>query len=66
MMNVTFRLPNEDLEKEFLAQASKLKLIGLKGHRSVGGLRASMYNALPLAGAQKLAELMVDFEKKNG
>jgi len=66
MMNVTFRLPNEDLEKAFLAEASKLKLIGLKGHRSVGGMRASMYNALPLAGAQKLAELMADFEKKNG
>ena len=62
-MNITFLLPNEDLEKAFLAEASKRKLIGLKGHRSVGGMRASLYNALPLEGAQRLAELMVAFEK---
>jgi len=64
-MNIPFRLPNEDLEKEFLAEASKLKLLGLKGHRSVGGIRASLYNALPIEGARKLAEFMVDFEKKH-
>ena len=64
-MNIPFRLPTEDLEKEFLAEATKLKLIGLKGHRSVGGIRASMYNALPVEGAQKLADFMVKFEKSH-
>jgi phosphoserine aminotransferase len=64
-MNIPFRLPTEDLEKEFLAEAGKLKLIGLKGHRSVGGIRASMYNALPVEGAQKLADFMVKFEKSH-
>jgi phosphoserine aminotransferase len=64
-MNIPYRLPNEDLEKEFLAEASKLKLLGLKGHRSVGGIRASLYNALPVEGARKLAEFMIDFEKKH-
>jgi len=64
-MNIPFRLPNEDLEKEFLAEASKHKLLGLKGHRSVGGIRASLYNALPIEGAQKLAEFMIDYEKKH-
>jgi len=64
-MNIPFRLPSEDLEKEFIAQAAQKNLIGLKGHRSVGGIRASIYNALPLEGAQKLAEFMVDFQKNN-
>jgi phosphoserine aminotransferase len=62
-MNIPFRLPTEDLDNEFLAQASKKGFIGLKGHRAVGGIRASMYNALPLEGAQKLADFMVEFEK---
>ncbi|MGC9324376.1 MAG: 3-phosphoserine/phosphohydroxythreonine transaminase [Desulfomonilia bacterium] len=63
MMNIPFRLPSEDLEKEFLAGASTRGLIGLKGHRSVGGIRASLYNAMPEEGVQKLADYMVEFEK---
>lgn len=62
-MNIPFRLPTEELETEFLAQASKKAFIGLKGHRAVGGIRVSMYNALPLEGAQKLADFMKEFEK---
>ena len=64
-MNLTFRLPSEALEEKFASEASKRGLKGLKGHRSVGGIRASMYNALPLAGAQKLAEFMKEFLKNN-
>lgn len=65
-MNVTFRLPNEDLEKSFAKAAEAQGLIGLKGHRSVGGMRASIYNALPIEATQVLAEFMVEFQKKNG
>jgi phosphoserine aminotransferase len=65
LMNVTFRLPTEDLEKKFISEAKEKGMIGLKGHRSVGGCRASMYNSLPLKAAQDLAEFMKDFEKKN-
>jgi len=65
LMNVTFRLPNEDLEKAFVAEAVKQGLVGLKGHRSVGGIRASIYNAMPPAGCKALAEFMVDFKQKN-
>jgi phosphoserine aminotransferase len=57
LMNVTFRLPNEDLEKAFVADATKNKLIGLKGHRSVGGCRASIYNAMPIEGIKPLSIL---------
>jgi phosphoserine aminotransferase len=60
-MNVVFRLPNEDDERDFLARAGEAGLVNLKGHRSVGGCRASLYNALPEAGAQALAEFMADF-----
>lgn len=66
LMNVTFRLPNEELETAFVGEAKKAKLIGIKGHRSVGGMRASIYNAMPLEGCKCLAELMNDFAKKNG
>lgn len=66
LMNVTFRLPNEDLEKKFVAEAINAGMIGLKGHRSVGGIRASIYNAMPLAGVQTLVDFMKTFEKKNG
>lgn len=62
-MNIPFKLPTEDLDSEFLAQASKKGFVGLKGHRAVGGIRVSMYNALPLEGAQKLADFMREFEK---
>lgn len=65
-MNVTFRLPTEELEKRFLAEAAEAGLIGLKGHRSVGGLRASLYNAMPRAGVEALVELMTDFERRKG
>lgn len=64
-MNVTFRLPNEELESAFVSEAKKANLVGVKGHRSVGGMRASIYNAMPVEGCQQLAELMKDFAKKN-
>jgi len=64
-MNVCFRLSTEELETKFIAEALEVNFSGLKGHRSVGGCRASMYNAMPLEGAEKLAEFMADFKKKN-
>ncbi len=64
-MNVCFRLPTEDLEKQFVAEAVEAGMSGLKGHRSVGGCRASMYNAMPVAGAERLSQFMADFKKKN-
>ena len=63
-MNITFRLPDENLEKAFVEEAKKENLIGLKGHRSVGGIRASLYNALPLEGAETLAQFMKNFMDK--
>ncbi|MBX7174743.1 MAG: 3-phosphoserine/phosphohydroxythreonine transaminase [Pyrinomonadaceae bacterium] len=66
LMNVTFRLPSEDLEKKFCAEAAAQDLDGLKGHRSVGGIRASIYNAFPLEGVERLVEFMQDFNEKNG
>src|SRR6476660_2178433 len=65
MMNVTFRLPAEDLEKKFASEATAAKLDGLKGHRSVGGIRASIYNAFPKEGCEALVEFMKEFERKN-
>jgi len=66
LMNVTFRLPSEELEKIFVKEATSHGLDGLNGHRSVGGIRASIYNAFPLAGVTSLVEFMRDFERKNG
>lgn len=66
LMNITFRLPNEELEKKFASEATKAGLIGLKGHRSVGGLRASTYNAVPVEACQTLAAFMKEFQKQNG
>ncbi|MCL6591286.1 MAG: 3-phosphoserine/phosphohydroxythreonine transaminase [Firmicutes bacterium] len=66
LMNITFTLPNEDLDKAFIAGAKALKLVGLKGHRSVGGMRASTYNAVPVEGCKILGEFMKDFAKRNG
>ena len=63
LMNVTFRLPSEQLEQRFLAAAAERELIGLKGHRSIGGIRASLYNAMPMAGVERLAELMEEFQR---
>ncbi|MBI2440650.1 MAG: 3-phosphoserine/phosphohydroxythreonine transaminase [Lentisphaerae bacterium] len=65
-MNITFRLPSEALEETFVKEASKAGLKGLKGHRSVSGIRASIYNAFPLEGVQTLAAFMKEFERKNG
>ncbi len=65
-MNVCFRLPSEELEATFLKSAKDEGMIGLKGHRSVGGTRASIYNAMPLDGVQFLVDFMSNFEKKNG
>lgn len=64
-MNVTFRLPNEELEAKFVAEALAKGLSGVKGHRSVGGMRASIYNAMPYKGALKLAEFMDKFRQAN-
>src|SRR5215212_5199866 len=66
LMNVTFRLPDEELEKKFVTEATAQGLDGLKGHRSVGGIRASIYNAFPLAGVEALVSFMKDFERRNG
>ncbi len=65
-MNVTFKLPSEELDKTFAKEATAAGLDGLKGHRSVGGMRASIYNAFPEAGVDALVLFMRDFEAKNG
>jgi len=65
-MNITFRLPTEELEALFIKQASEHGMKQLKGHRSVGGIRASIYNAFPVAGVHTLVDFMKDFEKRNG
>lgn len=65
-MNVTFNLPTEELEKRFAEEASREGLDGLKGHRSVGGIRASIYNAFPKKGVEKLIDFMQDFARRNG
>jgi phosphoserine aminotransferase len=65
-MNVTFRLPSEELEKKFVSEAKAGKLEGLKGHRSVGGIRASIYNAFPKAGVEALVSFMKEFQASNG
>jgi phosphoserine aminotransferase len=66
LMNLTFRLPTEALEEQFASEAKKQDLIGLKGHRSVGGLRASLYNATSVEDAQALVQFMKEFQQKNG
>jgi phosphoserine aminotransferase len=65
-MNVTFTLPSEELTSQFVSEAEAAQLDGLRGHRSVGGIRASIYNAFPLEGCQALASFMADFAAKNG
>jgi len=65
-MNIPFRLPSEELEETFAKEAKKNDLIGLKGHRSVGGMRASLYNAMTVEGSQMLVNFMKEFQKKNG
>ncbi|GGF97256.1 3-phosphoserine/phosphohydroxythreonine transaminase [Paenibacillus abyssi] len=66
IMNITFRIHNEELEKLFVKESEQHGFVGLKGHRSVGGLRASTYNAVPLESCKALAEFMADFQKRNG
>jgi len=65
-MNVTFRTPSDDLDKRFLEESAKHDMSGLKGHRNVGGLRASIYNAFPKQGCEALAQFMKDFAQRNG
>lgn len=66
LMNVTFRLPDETLEKRFVAEATAQGMVGLAGHRSVGGIRASIYNAMGQEGCDALAAFMTDFMRRNG
>jgi phosphoserine aminotransferase len=65
-MNIPFTLKNDKLDEAFLKQAQANGLAELKGHRSVGGMRASIYNAMPIEGVQQLVTYMKDFEKKHG
>ena len=64
-MNVVFRLPNEKLEEQFLREASAVDLVNLKGHRTVGGCRASIYNAMPMESVEVLTQFMQDFCSRN-
>lgn len=66
LMNVAFNLPTPELEAQFIAEAAAVGLDGLKGHRSIGGCRASIYNAFPREGVEKLVDFMADFAKNNG
>jgi phosphoserine aminotransferase len=65
LMNVTFNLPSEELEKKIIAEAAEAGFSGLKGHRSVGGLRASIYNAFPQKGVEALVDFMKKFKANN-
>jgi phosphoserine aminotransferase len=65
-MIVTFRLPSEELEKLFVKESTAAGFDGLKGHRSVGGLRVSLYNAFPEEGVRALVDFMREFEKRRG
>jgi phosphoserine aminotransferase len=65
-MNATIRMKDEEIEKKFTSEAKKAGLVGLKGHRSVGGIRVSMYNAMTLKGIETLVDFMKDFQKRNG
>jgi phosphoserine aminotransferase len=64
-MNVVFRLPSEELEKKLIGEADAAGLVGLKGHRSVGGIRASLYNAVSIDGVRRLTDLLTEFKKRN-
>ena len=65
LMNVPFITDSEELNARFIAEATKAGFVSLKGHRTVGGMRASIYNAMPKEGIQKLVDFMADFEKNN-
>jgi phosphoserine aminotransferase len=64
-MNIPFITGNEVLDAKFVSEAKKAGFVNLKGHRSVGGMRASVYNAMPVEGARKLVEFMKKFEEEN-
>ena len=64
-MNVTFNLPTPELEEKCVKEALVRDLVGLKGHRSVGGMRASIYNAMPVEGVKALVEFLKEFQEKN-
>ena len=64
-MNVTFRTGNEELDAKFIKSATEAGFVNLKGHRKTGGMRASIYNAMPMEGVEKLADFMQQFEKNN-
>jgi len=66
LMNIVFRLPSEALEERFLGEAKKLRMVGLKGHRSVGGIRVSAYNAVAVPWVRTLADFMKEFVRSNG
>jgi phosphoserine aminotransferase len=65
-MNIPFITGNEELDAKFVKEAAANDFVNLKGHRSVGGMRASVYNAMPVEGVEKLVAFMAEFEKKNG
>jgi phosphoserine aminotransferase len=65
LMNVPFVTGSEDLDAEFVKQAAERGFVNLKGHRTVGGMRASIYNAMPVEGVEKLVEFMREFEEKH-
>jgi phosphoserine aminotransferase len=64
-MNVTFHLPNMDFDAAFIKESEQAGLTALKGHRNVGGMRASIYNAMPIEGVQALTEFMRDFARRH-
>jgi phosphoserine aminotransferase len=64
VMNAVFRLPSEDLEKKFLDEAARREMVGLKGHRSLGGIRVSLYNAVEPAWVSALVDLMNEFARR--
>ena len=65
LMNAPFVAPTEELNAQFIKEAAAAGFVNLKGHRTVGGMRASIYNAMPVEGVKKLVEFMKDFEAKN-
>ena len=65
IMNVPFITGNEELDKKFVAEAAELGLVNVKGHRLTGGMRASIYNAMPLEGVEKLRDFIIQFDKEN-
>lgn len=65
LMNVTFVTESDELNAKFVAEAAEAGFVNLKGHRSVGGMRASIYNAMPVEGVEQLVDFMKEFEKNN-